>query len=169
MSRIIQSVALLVNFLEQAYDKKAWHGTTLRGSLRNVALKEALWRPSPKHHNIWEIVLHTAYWKYIVRRKLGRLAEEEFPRKGSDWPFLPDKTDIKAWRSDIAILKNQHLLLIEALKKLPDNKIETNAPDSKLKYESYILGIGSHDLYHAGQIQLLKRLQRGGVAKVRIR
>ena len=165
MAKTITPIALLIDFLEQAYDKKAWHGTTLRGSLRNIDYREALWRPSPKHHNIWETILHTAYWKYIVRRKLISDIEASFPRQGSDWPKLPESPDIKTWKDDIALLKKQHNLLLKALKTFPASKLETYPPESKIQYKRYILGIGSHDLYHAGQIQLLKRLQRGGVVK----
>ncbi len=57
-------IRLLLRELDQAYDKKAWHGTTLRGSLRGLTVKEARWRPARGRHNIWELVLHAAYWKY---------------------------------------------------------------------------------------------------------
>ncbi len=64
-------VALLLRVMDQAYDQKSWHGTTLRGSLRGLTAEEALWRPGPNRHNIWELTLHAAYWKYIVRRRLA--------------------------------------------------------------------------------------------------
>jgi len=165
MAKTIKPIELLVDFLDQAYDKKAWHGTTLRGSLRNINYREALWRPSPKHHSIWEIILHTAYWKYIVRCKLTGDTESSFPRPRSDWPKLPESPDKKAWQNDIALMRKEHYLLLEILKAFPASKLETYPPESKVQYKRYILGIGSHDLYHAGQIQLLKRLQRGGVVK----
>ncbi|MFB3094787.1 MAG: DinB family protein [Candidatus Acidiferrales bacterium] len=90
-------IQLLLRELDQAYDKKAWHGTTLRGSLRGLTVKEALWRPARGRHNIWELVLHAAYWKYIVLRKLSGDSELKFPRPGSNFPRLPKKTDSKAW------------------------------------------------------------------------
>jgi len=59
---------LLLEVFDQAYRAPSWHGTPLKGSLRGVSVRNALWRPGPKRHCIWELVLHTAYWKCIVRR-----------------------------------------------------------------------------------------------------
>ncbi|HEX6433553.1 MAG TPA: hypothetical protein VFZ87_04905, partial [Gemmatimonadales bacterium] len=60
-------VAMLLEITDQAFDRKSWHGTTLRGALRGLMPEEALWRPGPERHNIWELTLHAAYWKYAVR------------------------------------------------------------------------------------------------------
>src|SRR5207247_780657 len=72
---------------------------------------DALWRPRLGRHNIWEIVLHTAYWKYIVRRRLMRDGELKFPRRGSNWPRLPVPADAAAWKRDVALLREEHRLL----------------------------------------------------------
>ncbi len=53
---------VLLGLIDQAFDQKAWHGTNLRGSLRGLTSRQALWRPAPGRHNIREIVLHAAYW-----------------------------------------------------------------------------------------------------------
>ncbi len=63
---IDRRIALLLDVVDQAFDRKAWHGTALWGSVRGLTPREALWRPGQRRHNIWEIVLHTAYWKYIL-------------------------------------------------------------------------------------------------------
>src|SRR3989454_7868892 len=75
-------ITLLLAVYDQAFDHKAWHGTPLWGSLRGLRPQGALWRPGRGRHNIWEVVLHTAYWKYIVRRRLARDATLSFPRAG---------------------------------------------------------------------------------------
>jgi len=64
------AVAVLVKTLDEAFDRKGWHGANLRGSIRGMAADTAAWRPAPGRHNIWEIVVHAAYWKYAVRRRL---------------------------------------------------------------------------------------------------
>jgi len=147
-------IKLLLIFMEQAYDKKAWHGTTLRGSLRGVTYKEALWRPSPKHHNIQELVKHCAYWKYAVRRRLTSEKRGSFELEGSNW-FHQDAHGVDDWKNDIALLQKEHKLLLTTVASLKSDKI---------RRMDMVYGIASHDLYHAGQIQLLKRLQRGGAA-----
>ncbi|HEY0351427.1 MAG TPA: DinB family protein, partial [Gemmatimonadales bacterium] len=67
----MRAIDLLLEMLDQAYNQKGWHGTTLRGALRGLTPKDALWRPAPRRHNIWELTLHAAYWKYAVRRRLA--------------------------------------------------------------------------------------------------
>ena len=63
-------VGLLLGLIDEAFDKRAWHGTNLRGALRGIDARQASWRPGPGRHNIWELALHAAYWKYAVRRRL---------------------------------------------------------------------------------------------------
>ena len=151
-------IELLLAFIDQAYDKKAWHGPTLRGALRGISVKEALWRPTPKHHNIWDITIHAAYWKYTVRNRLLGGPRGSFPRKGSNW-FRSGGSPAE-WKKDLELLGQQHKLLREAV---------ANLSPSKITRLDMIYGIASHDLYHAGQIQLLKRLIRGGAANTGIK
>src|SRR5688572_8428486 len=73
-------IALLLEFMDQAFKGPAWHGTSLWGSLRGVTAEEALRRPAVGRHNVWELALHAAYWKCIVRRRLTRDEELSFSR-----------------------------------------------------------------------------------------
>ena len=111
-------------------------------------------------HNIWEIVLHTAYWKYIVRRRLTHNPELAFPRAGSNWPALPAKPDAAAWRRDVALLKDQHRLLRAVVARFPAARLNARGWRSTWTNAQHVYGIASHDLYHAGQIQLVKALRR---------
>ncbi len=153
-------IRLLLRELDQAYDKKAWHGTTLRGSLRGLTVKEARWRPARGRHNIWELVLHAAYWKYIVLRKLSGDSELKFPRAGSNFPRLPKKADSKAWAKDVRLLQERHDLLRKTVRDFSASRLHARSAKSIWNNVDHIHGIAAHDLYHAGQIQLLKRLQR---------
>jgi DinB superfamily len=153
-------IALLLAVGDQAFDRRAWHGTTLAGALRGVGAAEARWRPRRGRHNIWEIVLHAAYWKYVVRRRLTRDAALVFPRAGSNWFAPPARPDERAWRRDVALLKEQHRLLRRAIARLSPAALGRRAWRSRWTNAATIYGIASHDLYHAGQIQLIKRLRR---------
>ena len=155
-------IVLLLQIYDQAFDRAAWHGTPLGGALRGVTPDAARWRPARGRHCIWEVVLHTAYWKYIVRRRLTRDAAATFPRAGSNWPALPPRTDARAWKRDVALLKEQHRLLRAVIARFPAARLNARGWRSRWTNAQHIYGIASHDLYHAGQIQLLKRLQRGG-------
>lgn len=152
--------ALLLDLLDQAFDHRAWHGTGLWGSLRGLTHRDALWRPGEGRHNIWEIVLHTAYWKYIVRRRLTRDETLAFPRGGANWPRLPELSDAAAWRRDVRLLREQHRLLRATVARFPVTRLGAKGWRSSWTNAQHVYGIASHDLYHAGQIQLLKALHR---------
>lgn len=151
---------LLLEVFDQAYAAPSWHGTPLKGTIRGVSAREALWRPGPRRHCIWELVLHTAYWKCMVRRRLLRDPDVSFPRAGANWPALPDRPNDVAWRRDRALLDEQHRLLRSAIAGLRPAQLGRRGWRSKWRIKAEIYGIASHDLYHAGQIQILKRLMR---------
>lgn len=154
--QIIQS---LVQQLEESYHIQAWHGTNLRGSIRGLTLEEVCWRPSVKRHTIWEVVVHCAYWKYTVRRRLTGEKRGSFPLKGSNWFKRPAEKSHEAWKGDVRLLEEMHYLLVEEVKKLSVADLSKHPNGSKFTNLQTIQGIAMHDVYHAGQIQLLKRLQ----------
>jgi hypothetical protein len=155
-----ERVRLLLEVFDQAYAAPSWHGTPLKGTVRGVSAREALWRPAPRRHCIWDLVLHTAYWKCMVRRRLLRDPDIAFPRDGANWPALPDRPDAAAWKRDRALLDEQHTLLRNAIAGLSPASLGRRGWHSKWPVKAEIYGIASHDLYHAGQIQILKRLMR---------
>jgi hypothetical protein len=76
------AVAPLLVLLDTAYNKASWHGPNLRGSLRGVSLEAAAWRPQPGAHNVWELLVHSAYWKYVAWRRLTGASRGSFPLEG---------------------------------------------------------------------------------------
>ena len=155
-------VRLLLEVFDQAYMAPSWHGTPLKGAIRGVSARQALWRPGGgrNRHCIWDLVLHTAYWKCMVRRRLLRNPDISFPRDGANWPALPDQQNESTWKRDRALLDEQHRLLHEAIADLRSAQLARKGWRSKWPVKAEIYGIASHDLYHAGQIQILKRLMR---------
>ena len=153
-------ISLLLSLIDQAFDHQSWHGTNLRGSIRGINSEVAAWRPSPGRHNIWELTVHAAYWKYAVLRRLRGEKRGSFALKGSNWFERPLESgnDEAAWKGDVALLVQTHKALREALAVLSDKDLPIVPAGSKVSNAKLITGIASHDLYHAGQIQLLKRL-----------
>jgi len=145
---------LLLDNIDEAYKRKAWHGPNLRGALRGVTAAEALTRPGQGRHNIWELALHAAYWKYAVRRRLTGMRRGSFARKGSNWIASPVRADEGEWREIVRLLDAEHRALREAVAAMSDNDLRDK------KKLTLVRGIAAHDLYHTGQIQLLKRLVR---------
>lgn len=153
-------IALLLALLDEAYEKKAWHGPNLRGSLRGLSAREASWRPAPGRHNVSELVVHAAYWKYAVRRRLTGEKRGAFSRKGSNW-FAGGEASESAWRSDRDLLETEHRRLREGVAAFPPERLRDLSAGSRHTNARLIYGIAAHDLYHAGQIQLVKALSRG--------
>jgi len=155
-------IDVLLNLIDQAFDHRSWHGTNLKGSIKGMTPKEAAWRPGSGRHNAWELVVHAAYWKYVVRRKLLSEPKGSFPLKGSNWferPAPGANTD-KAWKADVALLIETHKSMREAIAKLSRKELGVTPRGSRVNNLDLITGVASHDLYHAGQIQLIKRLMR---------
>jgi hypothetical protein len=142
--------------LDEAFERKAWHGPNLRGSIRGLTAKEAAWRPGKDRHNIWEIVVHAAYWKYAVRRRLTGEKRGSFAYPGSNWFPRRAGLDEPAWRKDVRRLLEEHRRLRAVLTTLTLRDLKAGKGGEGK--ERMIRGIAAHDLYHAGQIQLLKRL-----------
>jgi uncharacterized damage-inducible protein DinB len=144
--------------IDTSYDRVSWHGTNLRGSIRGVSPRQAASRPAAGRHNIWELVVHAAYWKYIAWRRLTSATRGSFPLEGSNWFTRPQQVTEKAWRADIALLEQTHRTLRAAIADLRPADLTRKPPRSKVTTRALVTGVAAHDLYHAGQIQLLKRL-----------
>jgi len=155
----------LLGLLDEAYKRAAWHGPNLRGSIRGVTAHEASWRPKAGRHNIWEIAVHAAYWKYTVRRRLLGEKRGSFSLEGSNWFLRPVERSEQAWRADVAILDGEHQRLRDAVSALQPEFLERPARGSKTLVRRLIAGIALHDVYHAGQIQLIKKLLRAGSSR----
>lgn len=155
-------IALLLHNLDAAYDRAAWHGPNLKGAVRGLRVEQAVWRPGSRRHNIAEIVVHAAYWKYAVRRRLRGEKRGAFPLKGSNWFVLPARLTQAAWRDYVGLLDDEHAALREAIASLPVSRLNDTPAGSKVSHAALITGIAAHDVYHAGQVRLLRCLYKGG-------
>ena len=145
---------LLLALLDEGYQHKTWHGPNLLQSLRGVTAKQAAWRPGRGRHNIWEVTLHSAYWKYAVRRRLEGGKRGSFVLKGSNFFERPEKgrATEAAWKADQEILDTEHWAMVDTIRKILESPLSD-------KHRKMIYGVAFHDVYHAGQIRLLRRLQ----------
>jgi hypothetical protein len=150
-------VARLRDLLAEAFDRPAWHGPNLRGLLRGVSARDAAFRLHPDRHNIQELVVHCAYWKYTVVRRLRGEKRGSFPLGGSNWFARDGAGGETAWRADRALLDEQHAQLLAAVAGLTDADLERKPPGSRHTVARLVTGAAAHDLYHAGQVAMLKR------------
>lgn len=155
----MSEIGMLLRMLDESYERSAWQGPNLRGALRGVGAGQAAWRPAPGRHSIHELVLHAAYWKYVVRRMLTGEKRGSFPEKGSNWFARPEPPTERAWRADLALLDAEHRKLRAAVAAVRGGAALRRKPrGSKRTVDTLVYGVASHDVYHTGQIQILKRL-----------
>jgi hypothetical protein len=145
---------LVLKLLDEAYSRKTWHGPNLKQSLKGITAKQAAWRPAPGRHNIWELAVHSAYWKYAVRRRIEGGKRGSFVLKGSNFFARPEKNNLTeaAWRADLDLLATEHRALEQSIRRV------LHTPRAAKLLPSFY-GVAFHDIYHAGQIRLLRRLQ----------
>jgi uncharacterized damage-inducible protein DinB len=142
---------------QRGWNGDAWHGPSLREVLRDVTGSEANARPFAGAHTIAEIVQHLAYWKWAaVERAAGALVS---PAHDEQWPPHRDASE-SAWQEALALLDSRHQALMQTLEKLSDEQL--TQPIAGRNYNLYVQLHGNlqHDIYHIGQIALLKRAVR---------
>ena len=141
---------VLSRIIEEGYGPGAWHGPDLRAALADVTSDVAFWRPAPERHNIAELALHHAYVVHSARQQLTGAAPEPFVLEGEDWFPLSERSKL-TWPEILRVVEKEHEQLAAAISG------KATAVDSE-RFE-LVLGITCHAVYHAGQIQLLKRLR----------
>ena len=144
--------------IDTAYDRLSWHGPNLRGSLRGMTPALAAWRPAAERHNIWELIVHAAYWKYVAWRRLTDAKRGSFPLSGSNFISRPVEQTPRALQADLALLDEMHRVLREAVVAVHPADLDRGSAQRGVTKRALLTGIAAHDLYHAGQIQLLKRM-----------
>lgn len=136
--------------LDYAFDKQSWHGANLMGSLRGVSPAAAAARLAGRK-SIWEQLLHASYWKHRVLKKLIGARQGPLGRKGTNWLAAPADATHAAWRADVGLIKGLHERLRAQVASLRPVQLDR-------KTIWLIHGAAAHDVYHAGQIKLLRRL-----------
>ena len=141
--------------LRRAFEGHAWHGPAVRELLADVTAAKAAARPLPDAHSIWEIVLHIATWEEVVRRRLQGEAIADLP-PAQDWPLVGDTSEA-AWHKAMDDLERVHHTLIEAIAQAGDVRLAEMVPGKEHSVYHMLHGVIQHDLYHAGQIAILKK------------
>ena len=150
------AIDALLALLDEAHDRRSWHGTNLYGAVKAIAPHQVTWRPGPRRHNVWELVVHAAYWKYVVRKRVSGAPRGGFPLAGTNFYPRDGAFDRGRWQADLALLTDQHRQLREMVVGLGSSDLARTVGGKPLAWT--IRGAAAHDLYHAGQIQLLKAL-----------
>jgi len=142
--------------LRRAFGGSAWHGPALLEILQDVDAATAYTKPIASVHSIWELVLHIAVWD---RAAIVRLSGQKCQPKGeANFPPAPKPTEA-AWRRAVAGAKHTHGELVRTVTRLADERLCDRVPGKRYDFYHLLHGVAQHELYHAGQIAILKKAQ----------
>ena len=144
----------IIDELKNIHDGDAWHGPSLSEILELVKPEQAVARPLANAHSIWELVHHITAWENVFRRRLeGEQITE--PERG-DFPPVKEVSE-EAWRQSLTELNTEHKRLLEVVAQLPDPALEKTVVVNEYSVRFLLHGIIRHQVYHAGQIALLRK------------
>ncbi len=140
--------------MRKTFYSDAWHGGSVMEFLSEIGAEEAASRPLKARHSIWELVPHMETWKRVARKavegeKMGRISPEE------DWPPIEDVSE-ESWAQTVESLKEEHEALMGALSRLSEERLGETVPGRSYSFYTLLHGVIHHDLYHLGQIAVLK-------------
>lgn len=154
MSEVVRFVAEMKFAFDGDESGEGRFQPAIRPLLRDVDSKRALHRPLPNAHCIWEIVLHMTTWKKYISARFRN--EEPQVTDAMDWPAILDTSEA-AWQAALQELFSAQDELLEMSSRLSENDLDSPAVNGKIPRYSALHGILQHDMYHGGQIAILKK------------
>jgi uncharacterized damage-inducible protein DinB len=145
----------LADQLRRSQHGDAWHGPSLAEVLEGVTAAQAAAKPIQDAHSIWELVLHVAIWQRHILDRIARGGMAEIPDE-LDWPKVTETSEA-AWRRAVANLQQNNEDLAKAVERLDDAKLHSPVRGKDYDFHFMLEGMVQHNLYHAGQIALLKK------------
>lgn len=156
MTPPVAESARIADQFRRAYSGVAWHGPGLLELLADVDATTAAAKPVPAAHSIWELALHTAAWDAACLRRIGGKKTQLTGVR--NFPRVPKPTPA-AWRKAVAHVKRTHNALVRTVAALPDSRLRDRVPGKHYDFWHMLHGVVQHELYHAGQIAILKKAQ----------
>jgi uncharacterized damage-inducible protein DinB len=140
--------------MNKTFFSDAWHGGSVMEFLSEIGSEAAASRPLEARHSIWELVPHMEAWKRVARyalegKEMGKISPEK------DWPAIEDVSEA-SWARTVGSLKEEHEALVGALSRLSDERLGETVPRRSYSFYTLLHGVIHHDLYHLGQIAILK-------------
>lgn len=141
--------------LKRSHQGEAWYGPSILEALEGISAEGAASRPLASAHSIFELVLHVVAWRNVARRRLEGERVDSLPDKEDFPPVVASGED--AWRQALDRLDRSYARLDEAISRLEESRLEDSLPERGRTYYSMLHGLIQHDVYHAGQIALLRK------------
>lgn len=148
-------VERIADQLQRAFEGNAWHGPALWEILSGITSEQAAQKPLSAAHSIWEIALHVAVWESVVRRRIiGEVVHGLSPEQ--DWPPVANANE-NTWQQTLESLRRGNEQLRETISHLRHERLNDIVPGENYSMYFMLHGVIQHDLYHAGQIAILKK------------
>jgi uncharacterized damage-inducible protein DinB len=151
----MNEISRITDQLQRTVEGNAWHGPAVLEVLQEVTTEQALKKPIAAAHNIWEIVLHITAWHLAVTQRLEGYQVEL--SKEEDWPPINNNGVKNSWNSAVNLLTESYKNLLNKVSSLSDSDLNRTVPGRDHSVYFLLHGIIQHDLYHAGQIAILRK------------
>ena len=150
----MSEVERILDQLKCAFEGNAWHGPAVEEVLADVTAEQAASKPLSNAHSIWELTLHIAAWEGAGTQRLRGLRAQLSPEE--DYPLITDTSEA-AWQEARNHLRRTHDEFFQEISRLQDSQLDEPIIEGMSSTYRTLHGIIQHDLYHAGQIAILKK------------
>jgi uncharacterized damage-inducible protein DinB len=148
--------ARISRLLYETYEGNPWHGLPVKQVLQGINAQQAARRISLNTHTIWELVRHMAAWRNFAFQKIAGDKSFDILNSEQDWPSIKS-SDESNWQIDLQVLDNRQQQLLQAINTMDDQDLENVVYGREYTFYILLHGIIQHDLYHTGQMALLKK------------
>jgi len=140
----------------RTYAGETWHGDPIKRILQDIDPQQAFRKPSQNVHSLWEIILHIIAWEKVVLKSLQGAAYTMLHDE-DDWPLAKEPSS-EAWQATLKVLEETTETLRTLIAAFPETKLHEQVPGQNFTFYMALHGVIHHNLYHAGQIAILKKM-----------
>ena len=155
--------ALLRKKVEEIYSGNPWYGEAFNSILKDIDPEAALKKERKEVHSIAEILAHIIGWREFLLNRLNGNDFKTEQEETFDWKRIDDN-EKTAWKSLLDALEGTQNKILNLLEKSNDSFLNMSVRDNNYKMEYLIEGVIQHDIYHLGQISLLKKSIKTGIS-----
>lgn len=149
-------VTRIVTMLHAGYNGGAWHGPSVMEALKDLSPEQASFK-TPTVHTIAELIYHMTSWRLFVIKRLQGDYDYLIDDDKKDFGNSPvvDKFELETLLMELSLSQDE---LVKELVQKTDTYLDQIVPGSEYTYYTLVHGIIQHDIYHAGQVSILKKM-----------
>jgi uncharacterized damage-inducible protein DinB len=149
--------ALILKMFQNNWDGKMWYGGNIMYALKGISADKAFEKKPSQAHNVYELVMHMICWRKFVAEYLkGNVEYKVEINSELDWPVNYEPSP-QAWELALRTLEKLQLELVELMPNVTDQQLTEFVAGKKFTWYDFLHGLLHHDIYHSGQIAVLKK------------